>query len=367
MAAQPKARWPTTRRLSDKRPWGRRIRGQATPIAPATMPQPARRASLRTANRVVGNVTVTAGNVSNATVLASSPLASQYAGSSPSLRSAVGSDNTSNPAAVYTAGTSGTAASCGFRNFTSPGTGTQLTTLATNTRTVEMLGGYLFGSSDSGSTFVGVSVISTTGVAQTEAILVQTGASSSRTPTPRSSPCSMTGPSPTGYTHNFAQRPNVTIPYNVAYIADRGSEQRQRRHPEVGLQRDGHDVDERVHPEGRQSSGPATRDTRAWPANWTLPPAWSLCSQRTLTAPCSSRLPTPARALRLRRWPQRSFGANYVFRGVALAPPHRSRAGHPRPARHRRHDGPGSLRLAAVAEGLERENAGRELRRGRLA
>ncbi len=160
-----------------------------------------------TANRVVGNVTVTAGSLSNATVLASSPLATQYAGTSPSLRAAVGSDNTSNPAAVYTAGTSGTSTSCGFRNFT---TNTQLGSSVTNTRTVQLLGGHLFGSSDSGA-YVGISVIDP--VALTETMVVTTGASSSTA-------------SPAAFA--LFDDPTVgtatTYGYNVAYIADRGDQ-----------------------------------------------------------------------------------------------------------------------------------------------
>ena len=60
-------------------------------------------------------------------------------------------------------------------------------------------------------------------------------------------------------------------------------------------------------------------------------------------------------------------GANYGFRGVALAPLLDSEPGTFALLGIGATDGPGSLRLAAAAEGLEREDAGRALRRGRLA
>jgi hypothetical protein len=160
-----------------------------------------------TANRVVGNVAVTAGSVSNAVVLASSPSTSQYNGSN--IRAAVGGDDTSSPTALYTAGTagSGLTATAGFRNFS---TNTQLGSSVTNTRTVQMLGGYLFGSSDSGA-YVGISVINP--VAQTETMVITTGASSSAA-----------SPAAFALFYDKTVGTATNYGYNVAYIADRGDQ-----------------------------------------------------------------------------------------------------------------------------------------------
>ena len=164
-----------------------------------------------TAPRVVGAVTMAAASITNPTVLASAA-SGQYTANN--IRCAVGGDDGGATTPLYTAGTGTPATSGGWRNFTSPaGTGTQLETTVTNTRTVEELGNQLFGSTGSGST-VGIYKIDPTGVTPATTF-VTTGTS--------------TDHSPYGFAlfdlGTSTVNPGVSINqtqngYNVAYIAD---------------------------------------------------------------------------------------------------------------------------------------------------
>ncbi len=158
-------------------------------------------AAYTTADRSVGVVTVGPTLLSNATILQTQTAANSYP-STPSvstIRSAVGSDTGSGP--VYTGGGS----VGGWRNFTS-GTSTEIGTLA-NVRNVKALGSQLFGSTGSGTT-VGVYLLNPG--ASTATSWISIGTSSSNSP------------------YEFAlfddtNNSNTSNGYNVAYIADSGT------------------------------------------------------------------------------------------------------------------------------------------------
>ena len=161
-----------------------------------------------TGDRSVGVVTVAPTLLSSATVLQTQTVATAYNGST--IRSAVGDDTGPATTAVYTAGSygSGQQLTAGWRNFS---TNTQLFNGNANTRTVELLGGKLFGSMGSGST-VGIYVIDSSGSnpAFGATSWISVGTSSNHSP------------------YEFAlfddkTNANTSNGYNVAYIADDGN------------------------------------------------------------------------------------------------------------------------------------------------
>jgi PEP-CTERM motif len=157
--------------------------------------------------RTVGSVTVGPLSVSNATVQASQVNANAYTGNN--IRSATGDDANTK---YFTAGTGTNAA---WRYFNDGGTSTQLNTTTTNTRTVEILNGQLFGSSSSGSA-VGITAIGTgvpTTNPQTENLLFATGTSSTASPYEFVLIDNPNGQTPTAASYGF----------NTAYIADDGT------------------------------------------------------------------------------------------------------------------------------------------------
>jgi hypothetical protein len=153
------------------------------------------------APRAVGVATVTNSMASNATVLKTQTQATAYDNNN--IRGANG-DDLGAGATLYSAGTATTATLGGWRNFNS---NTQIGSSPTNVRTVESLGGKLFGSTGSGST-VGIYIIDPTGVSAPVSF-VSTGTSSNHSP----------------YEFALFKDPNnhnSTNGYNVAYIADDG-------------------------------------------------------------------------------------------------------------------------------------------------
>jgi hypothetical protein len=151
------------------------------------------------ANRSLGQVNVTASLATGATVLKTQTQATAY--NNNNIRGATG-DNTG--ANIYSAGTAGTGSLGGWRNFN---TNTILTSSPNNVRTVELLGGNLFGSTGNGSA-VGLYLIEATG-ANPATAYITTGTSSNHSP------------------YEFALFDDLTNPatlngYNVAYIADDG-------------------------------------------------------------------------------------------------------------------------------------------------
>ncbi|MES1213334.1 MAG: PEP-CTERM sorting domain-containing protein, partial [Singulisphaera sp.] len=153
------------------------------------------------ASRALGDVQLSAGSVSNATVLQTQTQALAYAANN--IRGANGDDGGAG-AALYSAGT-GSGATGGWRNFNS---NTILSAAPTNVRTVESLGGYLFGTTGSGST-VGIYLIDSTGATAATPWLT-TGTSSNHSP------------------YEFAlfkdsSNQSSINGYNVAYIADDGA------------------------------------------------------------------------------------------------------------------------------------------------
>ncbi len=159
-----------------------------------------------TANRVVGFMTVGAGTLSSPTIGASQPQAAAYNGST--FRGAAGDDTATN---LWTAGTASTAATAGFRYFN---TNTIIPGTPTNTRTIEVRNGNVFGGTSSGSA-VGVYALGADAplTSQTGTSLIATGTSADHAP---ESFVLLTDPANTNSTAN-------TFGYNVAYIADDGT------------------------------------------------------------------------------------------------------------------------------------------------
>lgn len=163
------------------------------------------------ANRVVGDITVSSSNVGNPNIVASQPaLNNSYAPTGANIRAAVGDDTASN---VWTAGTSALGGTAGYRYFNN-NTQVENGSGPTNTRTVQIRGGQLYGSSDT-STYVGISLIGsgipqTTGAAVTP--LFVTGSSTSVSPEAFALIDDPNVPTPT--------LGNVSVTFNVAYIAD---------------------------------------------------------------------------------------------------------------------------------------------------
>jgi hypothetical protein len=163
------------------------------------------------ASRVVGDMTVTGNSVSGANVPVSQPGGSAYANTG-NIRAAVGDD-----AALkfWSAGTGSVAATGGYRYFN---TNTLLSaTGPSNTRTVQIRQGQLYGSSSAGG-FVGISLIGS-GTPQT----------GGQTVTPLFTTGSSTNASPEAF--SLIDDPNVStptivgvnVPFNVAYVADAGA------------------------------------------------------------------------------------------------------------------------------------------------
>jgi hypothetical protein len=154
------------------------------------------------ANRSLGDVTLAPTTVSNATVLQTQTQATAY--SANNIRGATG-DNGGVGQSLFSAGTGTPTTTAGWRNFV---TNTQLPSgTLTNTRTVELLGGNLFGSTGSGTT--GIYLLDAAGV-NPATPFVATGTSSDHSP------------------YEFAlfkdtTNQNSTQGYNVAYIADDGA------------------------------------------------------------------------------------------------------------------------------------------------
>lgn len=150
------------------------------------------------APRTVGRVDVAFDSVSNARVLQSHPQASVY--NNNNIRGANGGDSSDDATVdLFSAGT-GTAALAGWRNFR---TNTQLPSgTLTNVRTVETLGGRLFGSTGSGT--VGIYLLDPAGV-NPASLYIGTGANRS----------------PYEFAlFNDTTNPFVSEGFNVAYIAD---------------------------------------------------------------------------------------------------------------------------------------------------
>jgi hypothetical protein len=161
------------------------------------------------AARTVGDMTVTGSSVSGASVPLSQPGGSAYAPTG-NIRAAEGDDTVSN---FWSAGTSSLGGTAGYKYFNT-NTALQNPLGPTNTRTIQIRQGQLYGSSDT-STFVGISLIGsgTPQVGgQTITPLFVTGASSSASPE----------------AFSLIDDPNVltptiggvNVPFNVAYVAD---------------------------------------------------------------------------------------------------------------------------------------------------
>jgi hypothetical protein len=150
------------------------------------------------ANRSLGQINVTASLATGATVLKTQTQATAY--NNNNIRGATGDNTGTN---IYSAGTASTAALGGWRNFN---TNTILSSTPTNVRTVELLGGNLYGSTGSGNT--GIYQVDPTGAtAATPFIITGSSASPSHSP------------------YEFALFDDLTNTstingYNVAYIAD---------------------------------------------------------------------------------------------------------------------------------------------------
>ncbi len=151
------------------------------------------------AKRSLGDVQVTGTSVSGATVLQTQTQAAAYAANN--IRGATGDDTGST---LYSAGT-GSGTTGGWRNF---GSNAILSAAPTNVRTVELLGGSLFGSTGSGST-VGIYKIDPTG-ASAATPFITTGTSSNHSPYEFA-------------LFNDTSNQSSINGYNVAYIADDGA------------------------------------------------------------------------------------------------------------------------------------------------
>lgn len=163
------------------------------------------------ANRVVGDMTVTGNSVSGASVPLSQPGGSTYA-TTGNIRAAEGNDTATR---FWSAGTGSVVATGGYRYFN---TNTLLSaTGPSNTRTVQIRQGQLYGSSSTGG-FVGISLIGNgtppTG-GQTVTPLFVTGSSTTASPEAFSliDDANVSTPTIAG----------VNVPFNVAYIADAGA------------------------------------------------------------------------------------------------------------------------------------------------
>ena len=166
------------------------------------------------ANRVVGYMSVTSNSVSGATIGASQTNASTYAGGN--IRGVVGNDSATSfwSGGTGTNNTTSGVLTAGFRYFNSS---TQLVPSPgpVNTREVNIFGGQLYGTMDTGS-FVGIAAVGsgtpTTG-SQTATMLVSTAATSAP------------GASPLAFL--LINDPNAAdpanAPFNIAYIADDGA------------------------------------------------------------------------------------------------------------------------------------------------
>jgi PEP-CTERM motif len=162
------------------------------------------------AARSVGDMTVTASSVSGASVPLSQPGGSAYAPTG-NIRAAVGDDAVAN---FWSAGTSTLGGTAGYKYFNT-NTALQNPVGPTNTRTVQIRQGQLYGSSDTNG-FIGISLIGigTPQVGgQTITPLFQTGTS---------------GASSSPEAFSLIDDPNVStptiggvnVPFNVAYVAD---------------------------------------------------------------------------------------------------------------------------------------------------
>jgi hypothetical protein len=161
------------------------------------------------APRVTGDVNVSGSSATSPNIIATQTATTAYAPTG-NIRAAVGDDTAANS---WSAGTSVLGGTGGYRYFNN---NTQVENAAgpTNTRTIQIRQGRLYGSSDT-STFVGISVIGS-GVPQTTGQTV--------------SPLFITGTSTVASPEAFAliDDPNVStpivgngiVPFNVAYIAD---------------------------------------------------------------------------------------------------------------------------------------------------
>ena len=151
------------------------------------------------ANRSVGRVDVAFDSVTNARVIQTHPQAGAY--NNNNIRGATGGDSSDDlTVALYTAGTGSTGATAGWRDFRA---NTQLPSgTLTNVRTVEALGGRLFGSTGSGA--VGIYLLDPLGV-NPASLYIGTGS----------------GRSPYEFAlFNDTTNLAVSEGFNVAYIAD---------------------------------------------------------------------------------------------------------------------------------------------------
>jgi hypothetical protein len=177
-------------------------------------------------NRVVGYMTVGANSLSSATLGPSQPQASAYAGST--IRAAVGDDGVTN---FWTAGTASSAATAGWRYFN---LNTQLYSTVTNTRTTQIRNGQLFGSADSLST-VGIAAIGSGTPTPSSNVnaatnLINIGASNTASPLAFAL---LTDPNGVATTVSNTS----TYGYNVAYIADDGSQTAEAGTGNAGIQK----------------------------------------------------------------------------------------------------------------------------------
>jgi hypothetical protein len=144
------------------------------------------------ANRSLGRATLSGYSVTGATVLQTQ--ATAY--NNNNIRGATGDDSAVNPA-IYSAGTGTTASTAGWRNFSS---NSQLSTTPTNVRTVELLGGKMFGSTGSGTT--GIYLVDPAGVTAASLFIGTT-----------SSPYEFA-------LFNDTSNASATLGYNTCYVTD---------------------------------------------------------------------------------------------------------------------------------------------------
>jgi hypothetical protein len=167
------------------------------------------------ANRVVGDMTVTTSSVGSPTIVATQTSSTAYAPTG-NIRAAVGNDSATN---VWSAGTSSLGGTAGYRYFNN-NTQVENSVGPTNTRTIQIRQGQLYGSSDTNG-FVGISLIGsnvpqTAGQTVTPLFSTAPGSSSPSTVASPEAFALIDDPNnPSTPTVN-----GVNVPFNVAYIAD---------------------------------------------------------------------------------------------------------------------------------------------------
>lgn len=146
------------------------------------------------APRAIGRASLSGYSITGATVLQTQTQATAY--NNNNFRGATGTDADVGPS-LYSAGTGSTTSTAGWRNFS---TNTQLSASPTNVRTVELLGGNLFGTTGSGTT--GIYLIDPAGLTPASLFIGTT-----------SSPYEFA-------LFNDSANANSTLGYNTAYVTD---------------------------------------------------------------------------------------------------------------------------------------------------